>query len=333
LAGINTPDVAERLYGSLTTVVEQALGASGLSRNQRKHCALLLGSSSFDIGISEAQYRHDLLDNPNAYPMRPARFDAITRHLQTTFDLHGPVLIFNTACTSSANALIYAYQLLTAGVVEQALVIGIEIFSQLVVQGFTGLELLSNAVMQPFGSGRQGLNLGEAVSAAVFGRGSGPLQIVGTGNLCDTYGISSADPSGISVAGAIKQALAEAAIPASKVIAVKAHGTASLRNDETEAAGLARCFDPIPPVYALKPYIGHTLGACGLTELLVSHYAWMSGMVPANPGLLPDTDLGMTLANEITTAYSGYYVLNYFGFGGNNSVLVVQHNALGQGWS
>jgi 3-oxoacyl-[acyl-carrier-protein] synthase-1 len=81
--------------------------------------------------------------------------------------------------------------------------------------------------------------------------------------------MSAANPDGSTVAYVIEQALHRAGLPARDITAIKTHGTASLSNDEAEAAGMRRVFAQMPPLTALKPYLGHTLGACGLNELLL----------------------------------------------------------------
>jgi 3-oxoacyl-[acyl-carrier-protein] synthase-1 len=113
----------------------------------------------------------------------------------------------------------------------------------------------------------------------------------------------------------------------SRVLAVKTHGTASLLNDEAEAAGLHRLFDQVPPLLAIKPFIGHSFGACGLTELLLVCAAAETGFLPGTPGIsaLPG-DLDMVLTQGPTPVARGPLLLNYFGFGGNNTALVVAND-------
>jgi 3-oxoacyl-[acyl-carrier-protein] synthase-1 len=104
------------------------------------------------------------------------------------------------------------------------------------------------------------------------------------------------------------------------------HGTASLLNDEAEAAGLLQLFPTMPPICALKPFLGHTLGACGLTELILM---WRSltdaqPFLPATPGIGADASvLGLTLQQTAVVPAAGLCLLNYFGFGGNNTALLI----------
>jgi len=86
-------------------------------------------------------------------------------------------------------------------------------------------------------------------------------------------------------------------------------------------------FDPVPPLFALKPHLGHTLGACGTNELLIFREAADRGVLPGTPGIASQdrTDLGLPLNQEATAVGPGHFMLNYFGFGGNNTSLIVSN--------
>jgi len=144
--------------------------------------------------------------------------------------------------------------------------------------------------------------------------------------MCDTHSMSATNPDGATVETVIRQALARAELTTADISAIKVHGTASLHNDEAEVAGMIRVFgDNVPPSCALKPYIGHTLGACGLNELLIFCGATAAGFVPGTPGIASAerADLGIPLTQTNQALGPGHLLLNYFGFGGNNTSLVV----------
>jgi 3-oxoacyl-(acyl-carrier-protein) synthase len=110
------------------------------------------------------------------------------------------------------------------------------------------------------------------------------------------------------------------------ITALKTHGTASLLNDEAEAAGMRRVFAQMPPLTAIKPFLGHTLGACGLNELLVFCAAAERGWLIATPGVgVGDEKLGVSLNQRPLDLPRGHFMLNYFGFGGNNTSLIVSN--------
>ena len=336
LADIVLDNIGTRLLRSIDTAVQQALAEAGLSVNEQREMALFVGSSSFDISVSEHAYQQAQQVRGNAIPLGgSSSFGNLAEAIRHRFGLRGPEFSFNTACTSSANALWYASRMMAAGQFRHALVIGVELINDMTALGFHGLGLLTPSVMKPFDAARNGLVLGEAASAVLLGPGDAQSwRLWGGANLCDTHSMSAANADGSTVAAVIRQALAAAGITPAHIGAIKAHGTASLLNDEAEAAGLLQVFDVLPPVCALKPFIGHTLGACGLTELILMWQAMNARdpFLPATPGIGSDkNELGLALNQSNITPPHGACLLNHFGFGGNNSALVIGRGAPGSG--
>lgn len=324
-------DLKARFNDLLEGVIADALDEAGLSPAERARTAVYIGTSSADIGLMEDAYARDLVVNPDAQP--PAwrcSMDNLTPGLRDSFGLgpHGAAV--NTACTAGANALIYADAAIRLGQVEHALVIGAEVFNATTALGFHSLELLTTSAMRPFDKRRDGLILGEACAALVLGPAgdAAGMRFLGGATLSDTHSISAANPDGSTIADVVRLALARAGVAADDITAIKAHATASLLNDEGEAAGLRRVFDQTPPIAALKPYIGHTFGASGLAELLMLKACLDAGFWPANPGVAADaSELGVALNQSPIEMHSATLLLNQFGFGGNNSCLVVKHDA------
>ncbi len=319
-----------RLDDVLDQVISTAFTTAGLTRAQQSRAGLFIGTSSFDICATEHQYREALLHDVNALAMaRSSSLGMLAVNIRNRFDLHGPDYSFNTACTASANALVYADAMIRSGQLDHALVLGVETFNSITALGFHGLQLLTPTDMRPFSPERNGLVLGEGCSALVLSHQASTthdFQLLASSNLCDTYGISAANPDGSTVAWVIEQALQRASLKPADITAIKAHGTASLSNDEAEAAGMRRVFTQLPPLTALKPYLGHTLGACGLSELLLFCAAAEQGFLIATPGVgTGDEKLGVTLNQMQCALPRGHYMLNYFGFGGNNTSLIVSN--------
>lgn len=322
-------DPKTRLHSRAEAAAREAIANAGLTPDQLKRCAFLLGTSSLDISVTEAAYAQDLATTPDdAHPlMSNSAMGELGRSLAERLGIGGVDLTINTACTASANALAYADAMIRAGRTDYAIVMGLEFFNRITALGFRGLELLSPNGMRPFDRSRSGLVLGEAAAAVVLGKSDKPggFRLAGSANMCDTYGVSAANPDGSTVAEVIAGAIEKAGIAPSDIRAVKSHGTASLLNDEAEASGLRRVFgEASPPVIALKPFIGHTFGACGLAELVMLAASIDAGFIPGTPGVSPDKgELGVTLVQQAQPAKPGAYLLNYFGFGGNNTSLVI----------
>lgn len=328
LRGFPPTSVESRLDDVIDVVVQEALGEAGLRPSERSRMALFVGSSSFDISVSESRYRKELASGGDSLPLRSSSFGNLAEAVRNRFGLRGEDYTFNTACTASANGAWYAARLIREGAVEHALVLGVELINDLTALGFFGLGLLTRSTMQPFDVRRDGLALGEACSALVLGPGDPDrFHWRGGANLCDTHSLVAAGTDGSSVAAVIEQALADAGLPASAITAIRAHGTATPSNDEAEAAGMLRTFASMPPICALKPFIGHTLGACGLTELVLFYRAIEHGFLIATPGIGADrTALGVILNQAERSLTKGHFMLNSFGFGGNNTSLVISRD-------
>lgn len=330
LADVPLKATESRLYRIVGPVIDCVLQKAALTASQRRRCGLFLGSSSFDIGVTESRYRCALQRNSAALVMEDGNsIGTLAADLRQRFGLGGPCYSFSTACTGSANALLHADAMIRGNLLDHALVLGVETFNAVTVLGFSGLQLLSATAMRPFSANRSGVVLGEGCAAALLAPRPGPEQswrLVAGANQCDTYGMSTANPDGSTVAAVMLEALARAALDPTDIIAIKAHGTATASGDDAEAAGLLRVFATIPPVCALKPFLGHTLGACGLNELLLFCAAADHGFLIATPGVgTGDGPSGLRLNQTRSPLPAGHYMLNYFGFGGNNTSLIVSN--------
>jgi 3-oxoacyl-[acyl-carrier-protein] synthase I len=333
-AATHAGDQRQRFFQNIDALVGAALDAAQLTPAERQRLGLFIGTSSGDIGVQEHDYRASLAEDPNALAMASnSSLGGMAQDLCRRFDFRGPDFTFNTACTASANALMYADAMVRSGKLDHALVLGLETFNAITALGFQGLQLLTPTAMRPFSPGRNGLVLGEGCSALVLSHRATrphPFRLIGSGNLCDTHSVSAANPDGSTVAQVIGQALRGARLAPGDIAAIKTHGTASLLNDEAEAAGLHRVFAQMPPLTALKPFLGHTLGACGLNELLLFCAAADAGFLIATPGIgIGDENIGITLNQGPRELPRGRFMLNYFGFGGNNTSLILANDAEG----
>ena len=320
------PFAPERFHDLLLAATLEAIETAGLSRQEVEELPLFLGSSCFSVAKSEAQYRAELrAGSPNALALPFVGFQHTTDSVMELVGCRGESYTFNTACTAAANALMIAARMLRIGRFPRALVIGVELANRTTLAGFSGLQLIADAV-RPFDRRRSGIVLGEGIGAVLLSaedRRDG-VALAGGASNGDAYSVTAANPDGSSIAAVQVAALRQAGIDGAAVRGIKAHGTASPLNDTGEAAGILRLFDSPPPVCALKPYLGHTLGACGVTELVLMAAALQRGFFPGTPGCEePDASLGVTPGREPREARPGHYLLNYFGFGGNNTSLLL----------
>lgn len=312
----------------LSQVVDEAITSAGLTKQQVRCLGLFVGSTSVDINcVEEKIIATDCSDSELAKNI--SNFTQFSEYLIEKYQIMGPSFSFHTACTSSANALIYASEMIKRGDIEHALVLGVEFSNQMSALGFSSLGLISSQGMRPFDKERDGLYLGEGCGAVILSSqpSTHGFGLEGAAYLGDHYNVSTCNPDGSTVAQVIENSLVSAGITSDQIAIVKTHGTASPSNDEAESAGLSLVFGKHPPAIVLKPYVGHTLGACGIIELVLFYQSLVKKkrlpIVPKN--ITPDPVFNMTLYRDDKEIKPSYYLLNYFGFGGNNCTLIISN--------
>ncbi|AEF20422.1 beta-ketoacyl synthase N-terminal-like domain-containing protein [Pseudomonas fulva] len=286
-------------------------------------CLLIVASTSLDIDELEAQAAR----NGGFHPDHSTSLDLIADRLRQLWGFNDAFTL-NTACTSAANGLLYGARMLGAGLYRRVLVLAFETPSAIAQQGFGALGLVSpSGEYRPFHPQRDGLVLGEAYAATLLALEPGPAplaRLLGGFSACDTSSLTNTREDGSHIEWVMRQALRSAGVDAGQIGLVKPHGTATGANDRAESNGVRLLFgDALPPLCVLKPWLGHTLGACGLTEtlLLVENLAHLPACDYARDALLP-------LPGEpLAISESSLLLANYFGFGGNNASLVLQRGA------
>lgn len=320
----------------LLAAVDDAIAAACLSpaELQASDFALLVGSGGF-LYASGAELHGRACGAIEARtPFFVRGPDWGVTLIAERFGLRGPRYAVSTGCSSSANALLLAAEMLARGRARGALVVGAEGLSAVTLGGFDSLMLLDPSGCHPFDRERGGLQIGEAVCAIVLASvpdnrppSGGPgCMIIGGANRCDTHHLTSASPDGGAMSDVMREAMSCASVAASDIVAVKTHGTGSLDSDAAEAAALRRVFvDRLPPLLALKRHVGHTLGACGTLETAAMAGCLSAGFLPAAAGFeTVDPELGVEPLRAARDAAAGCYLLNFFGFGGNYTSLVMR---------
>ncbi|MHA6492169.1 beta-ketoacyl synthase N-terminal-like domain-containing protein [Pseudomonas borbori] len=309
---------AESLDQRLDQLLRDTLGDAALARDD---CLLIIASTGLDIQALEAQvsaeqgFRHE-----HSTPL-----DLLADQLRQRWGF-ADAFTLNTACTSAANGLLYGARLIAAGQRKRALVLAFETPSALAMQGFGALDLTSRSGQyRPFHPARDGLILGEVYACALLGLepGHAPLaRLLGGFSACDTNSLTTTREDGSHIDWVMQRALRSANRSPAEVRLVKLHGTATSANDHAESNGMRRLYgNALPALCVLKPWLGHTLGACGLSETLLLVEALRHGQLPgcdyADEAMLPLTAEPFGDPDDVLLA-------NYFGFGGNNASLVLQ---------
>lgn len=238
-------------------------------------------------------------------------------------------MVVSTACSSSAKVFASAARLLAAGVIDAALVGGVDSLCLTTLYGFNSLELLSPAPCRPFAADRQGLSIGEAAAFVLLERPVDSLDaaavlLLGTGESSDAYHMSSPHPDGLGAQLAMSAALRSAGLQAADIDYINLHGTATPSNDAAEGKAVAALFGNRTPASSVKGATGHTLGAAGALEAVISALALQYAFLPGGVNTPnPDPNIPIHYLTANRTLAPRRVMTNSFGFGGTNCSLVL----------
>lgn len=302
----------------LITSIKQAL----------KHTSINIKNEKTIIIFSSTKGNIALLENKQATPELLeciSLFHSAKLVAQVLENPNTPIVISN-ACISGIAALLFAKRLLETSAYENAVVVGADTITKFVFSGFKSFRALSAGKCKPFSADRDGINLGEAAATIILttqAASTNKIHLKGGATSNDANHISGPSKTGDELSIAINKALSEANISANEIDFISAHGTATLFNDEMEAKAfhIAALFDV--PINSLKAYFGHTLGAAGLVESVISILSLENNVVMPTLGF---TTLGVPVAANICTETIHKPMKSFLktasGFGGCNGALV-----------
>lgn len=292
---------------------------------------LVMGSSTSSIDRTETAYtklngaaelteefKQPLVHNPHAPSLFVAHLTGIT----------GPSLTINTACSSSAKVFATGARWLETGIVDAVLVGGVDTLCLSVLHGFNSLQLLSANPCKPFDQHRDGINLGEASGFAVLQRSgdnanSSGICLTGYGESSDAYHMSHPHPEGMGARLSMTQALERANRQAEEIDYINLHGTSSRANDLIEGQLISQLFPASTQCSSTKAWMGHTLGAAGITEAIIALDTLNTDIIPGSKNL-ETLDEALSLSIKATDEHRvcQHVMTNSFGFGGNNCTLL-----------
>jgi len=290
---------------------------------------VFLGTSTSGILQTEIAYRH----RDPANGALPADLHYATTHntysvagyVRAALGLQGPAQVVSTACSSSAKVFATAQRMIELGLVDAAVVGGVDSLCMTTLYGFKSLELVSPDICRPWDANRSGLSLGEAAAFALIEREvSSPMAwLLGAGESSDGHHMSSPHPEGAGAAAAMRGALAQAGLAPDDVDYLNLHGTATPGNDAAEDKAVAAVFGHELPCSSTKGHTGHTLGAAGGVEAVIAMLALQHGFMPAGLNLLQqDPALSTLYLTEPREQRLRVVASNSFGFGGSNASLL-----------
>jgi 3-oxoacyl-[acyl-carrier-protein] synthase-1 len=312
--------------------------AAAAQRYGAERVGVFIGTSTAGILETELAYRQR---DPQSGAL-PAGFHYAETHnpyssasfVRTYFALKGPALVVSSACSSGAKVFGSARRMLAAGLIDAAVVGGVDSLCLTTLYGFNSLELLSNGPCKPFDTHRSGISIGEAAAFALLERlpdgdasASAPLAddailLAGIGESSDAYHMSSPHPEGLGARLAMEQALASSGIAAAGIDYINLHGTATPSNDAAESLAVNALFDGTP-CSSTKGATGHTLGAAGALEAVIAALTLREQWLPAGINTSEaDPALGLNYLLTSRPASLRSVLSNSFGFGGTNCSLL-----------
>ena len=296
----------------------------------------VVGTTSGGMSFGERYYRALQLAGTRAaspawianYPPQKPAVDALE-----VCGLNSPCQVIGNACASGTNAIGHAFECIRTGRYNRVLTGGYDAISELVFVGFDSLQAATPDKCRPFDGARSGLVLGEGAAllalenfAQAAARGAEILaEITGYGISTDNHHLTQPNPSGIGPRQAMERALRSAALAPQAIDYINAHGTATPFNDAAEGRAIAELFGRVP-VSSTKGMMGHSLGAAGAIEAVLTILALRNEFLPANINFRV-SDVGLDLdivANKVRLAAPAAALSNSFGFGGTNASIVIQ---------
>ncbi len=240
--------------------------------------------------------------------------------------MHDPIVI-SSACISGILAIITAMRLIRSGRYDTAVVAGADVISKFVLSGFGSFQAISAGPCKPFDAARDGINLGEGAGAVILSGNqqyTGNLRIRGGSVSNDANHISGPSRTGEELAQVIRRSLADAHCAAEAIDFISAHGTATAYNDEMEARAITLAQVQEAPVNSLKGYYGHTLGAAGLIESIVTLQSMREDRILPSLGYETNgVTMPLNICTEGLSAPLDHCLKTASGFGGCNAAVIM----------
>ncbi len=299
-------------------------------RHGATRVAIVMGTSTASIGETEDAYTRLTDDGQFSADMRRPKIHtphSLGNFVQAATGLTGLCITVATACSSSAKVFAQAARLIEIGLVDAALVGGVDTLCGSVLYGFNALGLVSANPCMPFDARRDGLSLGEAGGFALLVRAevddvTSP-KLLGYGESSDAHHMSAPHPEGLGAQLTMRDALARGGIAAADVDYLNLHGTSTPANDSVEAKAVKALFPESLHASSTKGWTGHTLGAAGIVESTIALLALEHGFLPGTLNSSePDAECGPQIRFVSVSKPIRFAMNNSFGFGGNNCSLL-----------
>ena len=309
----------------------QALAAAA-GRYGARRVGIFLGTSTSGILESEIAYRQrDPVSGalPGSFRYAGAHNTfSVAAFARRALKLAGPAVVISSACSSSGKVFASAQRAIEVGLIDAALVGGVDSLCLTTLYGFHALQLVASSPCRPFDVARNGLSIGEAAAFALLERAGENLDadavlLMGSGESSDAHHMSAPPADGRGARVAMQHALAAAGLDGSGIDYINFHGTATPSNDAAEAQAVAAVLGREVPGSSTKGATGHTLGAAGALEAVICALALRENFMPAGVNTRevdPALPVNYLLAERSEPLQR--VMSNSFGFGGSNCSLI-----------
>lgn len=331
---------------------EEALNFAGVDARSmtleaRRRWGVILGSGGGTPDFTEEQYRlyfTDQLRKASAYNVSSSTIGSLSSEISLYFDLKGQSHVVSTGCTSSTDAIGYAFNMIRFGLSEQLITGGVDAtITPAIMHGFSIMRVVSlthnqkpEQASRPFDQHRNGFVLGEGAWILILEERERALQrgapivaeVLGYGSTCDAYHMVRLNPNGEEASRAMSLAIQDAGIAKDEIGYIALHGTATMLNDKTETRAARLCFGQRAydiPMSSIKSMVGHPQGASGAAGMVAAILGMNDSFLAPTINLDepdPECDLDYIpnrgLSKEVEIA-----LCNCIGFGSKNSVLMV----------
>jgi len=331
IAGIDAHSPRTALLS--TIAAKEAVLNSGIDLKKWR-VGFLSANTVGGMDKTEQRYQEYLTDKSGAELTGVVQHDCgtITELAADALGIRHFVTTISTACSSSANSIMYAQRLIQAGIIDVAVAGGADSLSRFTLNGFNALMILDRKPCTPFDEHRNGLNLGEGAAYLVLAsekamndaKREKKYVLSGYANANDAFHQTASSPEGKGNFLAMTKALEVGKLLPEEISYINLHGTGTNNNDVSEGTAIQRIFKKVPPASSTKSFTGHTLGASGSVEAVYSLLAMEHGVVYPNLRFAtPMKELNFTpVTTLLENADIKHVMSNSFGFGGNCSSLI-----------
>ncbi len=302
------------LIASITDAVQQAAFDCTAADT-----ALIISSTKGNISLLEGAEKKTGINERIA-------LSSTARKMAAHFGfVHRPLVISN-ACISGILAIVTGMRMIRAGKYKTVVVTGADLVSKFILSGFQSFQAVSDGICKPFDAARKGINLGEGAATVILSASAtntNNFKVVGGSVSNDANHISGPSRTGEELAQAITNALKDADLPADAIDFISTHGTATIYNDEMEAKAINLANLQQVPVNSLKPFYGHTLGAAGLIESVITLHSMQHDTILPTPGFeQPGVSVPVKVSASAINTRLQHCLKTASGFGGCNAAVV-----------